>query len=144
MSITTNVYDEQAGSPFIVEAGGASNYSSKDSKLDALKEWKDENSEFLKEKLLVHGAVWAEVLKLGPKKIWVNDNFFELGWHSLLATQVVSKIRSHLEIDVPLKALFNSSTVVGILEVAQAIKIQFEKPSLDVDLTDVDFEETSL
>ncbi len=94
------------------------------------------------EKQLV--AIWAEVLKLAPEKIGVNDNFFELGGHSLLATQVISKIRSQLNTDVPMKALFSASTLAEVSEVTQAIKVQHEKPSLDADLTDVEFEETSL
>jgi acyl carrier protein len=89
-------------------------------------------------------AIWAEVLKLDPEKIGVNDNFFELGGHSLLATQVVSKIRSQLEIDVSVKVLFNVNTLAGVAEISQAIKTQHEKPSLDADLTNVEFEEVSL
>jgi alpha-ketoglutarate-dependent taurine dioxygenase len=57
MSITTKIYNEQTGSPFIIEAEGLSNDFSKNSKLDALKEWKEAHSEFLKEKLMLHGAV---------------------------------------------------------------------------------------
>ncbi|MFQ3244132.1 MAG: amino acid adenylation domain-containing protein [Arenicella sp.] len=89
-------------------------------------------------------AIWAEVLKLDPEKIGVNDNFFELGGHSLLATQVVSKIRSQLGIEVPLKALFNTNTLAAVAEVTQAIKVQHAKLPLDVDLNEVEFEETSL
>lgn len=94
------------------------------------------------EKQLV--VIWAEVLKLEPEKIGINDDFFELGGHSLLATQVISKIRSQLELDVSLKALFNANTLAGISEVIQAIKAQNEKPSLNEDLSDVEFEEVSL
>lgn len=57
MLITTQIYNEQAGAPFIVEAGRISNYSGKASKLESLNEWKEDNSEFLKEKLLAHGAI---------------------------------------------------------------------------------------
>ena len=54
-------------------------------------------------------GIWAEVL--GLERIGVNDNFFELGGHSLLATQVITRIRESLKVDVPLRTLFESSTL---------------------------------
>jgi alpha-ketoglutarate-dependent taurine dioxygenase len=49
----TKIYNEQAGSPFIIEAEG---YPS-DSRLSGLKKWKQANGDFLTEKLLIHGAL---------------------------------------------------------------------------------------
>ncbi len=66
------------------------------------------------EKQLVE--IWAEVLKLSPESIGVNDSFFELGGHSLLATRLIAKIRSRMAIDVPLKALFERTTVARFAE----------------------------
>ncbi|HZD96134.1 MAG TPA: amino acid adenylation domain-containing protein, partial [Candidatus Sulfotelmatobacter sp.] len=59
-------------------------------------------------------TIWAEVLKLEPEKIGVNDSFFELGGHSLLATQVSAKIRSRLGIELPLKTLFEQTSVAEL------------------------------
>jgi acyl carrier protein len=68
-------------------------------------------------------GIWAQVLKLAPEKIGVNDGFFELGGHSLLATQVISKIRSQMEIDLPLKVLFERTSVAQLAEfIARAKK----------------------
>jgi amino acid adenylation domain-containing protein len=54
--------------------------------------------------------IWSEVLRL--KRVGVEDHFFnDLGGHSLLATQVVSRVREALEIDLPLRLLFEHSTV---------------------------------
>ena len=54
------------------------------------------------------------MLKLAPEKIGINDSFFELGGHSLLATQVMSKIRSEMEIELPLKALFERTSIAQL------------------------------
>ena len=61
-------------------------------------------------------AIWAAVLNRVPQTIGVHDNFFELGGHSLLAMQLVSRTRSELGIDLPLKALFERSSIAQLAE----------------------------
>jgi len=53
--------------------------------------------------------IWAEVLKV--ERVGVRDNFFELGGHSLLATQIASRVQKALQRNVPLRAMFECSTV---------------------------------
>jgi len=53
--------------------------------------------------------IWGEVLRL--EKVSVHDNFFLLGGHSLLVTQVVSRVRDRFEIELPLRCFFESPTV---------------------------------
>jgi amino acid adenylation domain-containing protein len=57
-------------------------------------------------------GIWAEVLKV--YRIGVNDNFFELGGHSLLATQIVSRVLPTFNVQLPLRALFESPSVAGM------------------------------
>ncbi|MBJ2288110.1 non-ribosomal peptide synthetase [Pseudomonas sp. MF6755] len=59
-------------------------------------------------------GIWAEVLK--ADRVGVQDNFFELGGHSLLATQIASRVQKTLQRDVPLRAMFECSTVAELAE----------------------------
>ena len=67
--------------------------------------------------------IWQAVLKL--ERVGLSDNFFELGGHSLLVTQVVSRVRQALNVQVPLRTLFEHSTLedfvaaLGVDQVAQ-------------------------
>jgi acyl carrier protein len=63
--------------------------------------------------------IWAEVLKVD--KVGVRDNFFELGGHSLLATQIASRVQKTLQRDVPLRAMFECSTVQALAEYIEGL-----------------------
>lgn len=76
----------------------------------------------------VISEVWAEVL--GLKRVGVADNFFQLGGHSLLATQVISRIREALQVEVPISAIFEGTTVEKLallVEEREAVPGQAEK-----------------
>jgi amino acid adenylation domain-containing protein len=59
-------------------------------------------------------ASWSAVL--GLDRIAAHDNFFQLGGHSLLATQVVARLRNEFDVEIPLRALFESPTVAGLAQ----------------------------
>jgi acyl carrier protein len=65
---------------------------------------------------------WSEVL--GIDEIDVDVNFFELGGNSLLAMQVVSRVRHTLGIEVPLIAFFDRPTVAGLAAATAEILLQ--------------------
>ncbi|MGJ0152178.1 amino acid adenylation domain-containing protein [Streptomyces sp. CH8.1] len=59
----------------------------------------------------------AEVL--GVERVGMNDDFFELGGNSLLATRLTSRIRKVLGVSVPLRSIFESH---AISELSRTVK----------------------
>ncbi|WP_343274163.1 non-ribosomal peptide synthetase, partial [Lentibacillus songyuanensis] len=54
-------------------------------------------------------AIWQEALGIG--QIGVTDNFFSLGGHSLKAIQLMSNIHKELQIEIPVRIIFEHPTV---------------------------------
>jgi amino acid adenylation domain-containing protein len=56
--------------------------------------------------------IWNEVLGRPPAA--AGEDFFQLGGHSLLAAQVASRIRETFGVDLPLRRLFEASTLAAM------------------------------
>jgi amino acid adenylation domain-containing protein len=68
----------------------------------------------------VMARIWAEVL--GHERVSIHDNFFELGGHSLLATRVISRQREALQVEIPLRSLFEAPTVAALAEAIERLR----------------------
>ncbi|NEP67760.1 non-ribosomal peptide synthetase [Moorena sp. SIO3A5] len=68
----------------------------------------------------VLAEIWAEVL--GIEQVGIHDNFFDLGGHSLMATQVVSRCRQAFGNELTLQRLFESPTIAGIAKNIEVLR----------------------
>ncbi|OLT58218.1 non-ribosomal peptide synthetase [Moorena bouillonii] len=59
--------------------------------------------------------IWREVL--GIEQIGIHDNFFDLGGHSMNATQVVSRVQQRLPVEFSISKLFQNPTIAQLAEV---------------------------
>ena len=73
--------------------------------------------------------IWA--VTLGIDAVGIHDNFFDLGGHSLAAARVISQVFQTFQLELPLKALFDSPTVA---EMAVVIKKRGEKKASPKDI----------
>jgi non-ribosomal peptide synthetase component F/acyl carrier protein len=60
----------------------------------------------------VLASVWAEVL--GLDEVGVEENFFDLGGHSILASHLISRLREIFRIELPMRTFFESPTVAAM------------------------------
>ncbi|HVG20255.1 MAG TPA: amino acid adenylation domain-containing protein, partial [Blastocatellia bacterium] len=75
-------------------------------------------------------AIFSEVL--GVERVGVEDSFFLLGGHSLSATQVVTHVRDVLQVDIPLRRMFETPTVAGLALAVEQSQGQTEEDRIEV------------
>lgn len=65
--------------------------------------------------------IWEELLHMSS--IGIYDNFFHLGGHSLMGTQLVSRLRALFKIQLPLASLFTAPTIAELALVIEDLII---------------------
>lgn len=62
--------------------------------------------------------IWSQVLNI--KNISIDDNFFEIGGHSIKAVEVINKVHKLLNIKITVADLFSHPTIRRLSEAAEA------------------------
>jgi len=57
--------------------------------------------------------IWAQLLQNPPKPIPLDENFFDIGGHSILATRLIFELRKTCGVNVPLGLVFEKPTIRG-------------------------------
>jgi L-2-aminoadipate reductase len=56
-------------------------------------------------------TIWARILPNAPSPIPLDENFFDLGGHSILATRLIFEIRKAFVVDAPLGLVFDKPNI---------------------------------
>ncbi|MGV0104215.1 non-ribosomal peptide synthetase [Nostoc sp. DSM 114160] len=64
--------------------------------------------------------IWSRVLAIA--EVGIHDNFFELGGNSLLASQLIFYVKETFQVDLPLKSLFEKSTIEALAQVIETVR----------------------
>ncbi|HVW63439.1 MAG TPA: condensation domain-containing protein [Nitrosospira sp.] len=76
-------------------------------------------------------GIWSEVLGVAP--IGTDDNFFDLGGHSLAAIRVLAAIMARLNLDLPLRRIFDAPTVAQLACTIVAAQERDTQPPLAIE-----------
>jgi hypothetical protein len=84
-------------------------------------------------------GIWSELL--GVAEVGVYDTFFAVGGHSILATQLISRMRRAFQVEVALRSLFEAPTIAEMALVIEDLLIdQLESLEDDATMDKVEYE----
>jgi amino acid adenylation domain-containing protein len=69
----------------------------------------------------VIARIWVQLL--GLERVSIHSDFFDLGGHSISATRLVSQMRKAFHVEVPLRAVFETTTIAEQAELAESLVI---------------------
>ncbi len=87
-------------------------------------------------------AIWIEVL--GIDSVGIHDNFFDRGGHSLLAIQIISRIRKAFCYLLPVSVLFERPTISGLAQTIESAQVTGHAGPTGRDVARATFEEGAL
>lgn len=67
-------------------------------------------------------AIWTSILPNAPIPIPLDESFFDLGGHSILATRMIFELRKVFVVDAPLGLVFEQPTVGGLASAIDTIR----------------------
>lgn len=79
--------------------------------------------------------IWAEVLD--RQDVWLDDNFFDIGGHSLRAIQVITHLQEGLQLELPLATFFEAATLVEQCRAIATLAATYDR-DLETELTELE------
>jgi L-aminoadipate-semialdehyde dehydrogenase len=67
-------------------------------------------------------TIWASILPNVPQPIPVDESFFDLGGHSILATRLIFDIRKTFVVNAPLGLVFDQPTIKGLASAIDTLR----------------------
>jgi AMP-binding enzyme C-terminal domain/Phosphopantetheine attachment site len=68
---------------------------------------------------LLLAQIWRDVLNI--ERIGIHDHFFRMGGHSLLATRAIAQLREVLQLEVPLRSIFEAPTIARLARTVEQL-----------------------
>jgi acyl carrier protein len=85
---------------------------------------------------------WQQVLKV--PLLGIHDNFFELGGNSLLAGQVIARLREDFSLELSLQRLLQAPTIVALAQTIEAIQRVTQSQNTFIKTLEQEYEEDFL
>uniref|UniRef100_A0A2P1CYY4 AMP-dependent synthetase n=1 Tax=Fischerella sp. CENA298 TaxID=1622126 RepID=A0A2P1CYY4_9CYAN len=85
---------------------------------------------------------WQQVLKVPI--LGIHDNFFELGGNSLLAGQVIARLREDFSLELSLQRLFKAPTIASLAQTIEAIQTVKQSNNSFIETLEEEYEEDYL
>ena len=70
--------------------------------------------------------IWADALGVASPS--VEDNFFDIGGHSLKAAEIITAMRSAFSVDVAMRHLFDQPTIAGLASIVDLMAVSAADP----------------
>ncbi|EKM56592.1 uncharacterized protein PHACADRAFT_118411 [Phanerochaete carnosa HHB-10118-sp] len=67
-------------------------------------------------------AIWARILPNAPSPVPLDENFFDLGGHSILATRLIFEVRKAFVVDAPLGLVFDKPTIKDLAAAIDSLR----------------------
>ncbi len=90
------------------------------------KSTENEEQMTLEEKGLL--VIWKDLFKIN--EIGLEDHFFDLGGHSILAIQLLQKIKAQFNIHIPISEILSSPTIKSLANAVKKINLREHAPKI--------------
>ncbi|KAF6747181.1 alpha-aminoadipate reductase Lys1p [Ephemerocybe angulata] len=67
-------------------------------------------------------TLWSSILPNVPQPIPLDESFFDLGGHSILATRLIFEIRKQFVVNAPLGLIFDQPTIAGLAKAIDSLR----------------------